>query len=133
MKARWALLGLALLLAGVGATTYEKRSVSKAFMRQKLIYSQGVMEGLTLEQFDLITKYGIKMRKMNLTNLFYVLESPGYMASLTNYQESIDRMLFAAAGKDLKSGTEAYQRIVESCVECHRTFRTAQRPKAQHP
>ena len=129
MKRKIVWLLVVLSLAGVGAATYEKRSASKSFMRQKLIYSQGVMEGLTLEQFDLVTKYGIKMRKMNLTNHFYVMGTPDYMSSLTNYQQSIDRMLFAAAGRDLNDTTQAYQRVVKSCVECHRSFRTVQRAR----
>jgi cytochrome c556 len=70
---------------------------------------------------------------MNLTNLFYVMETPGYMTSLTNYQKAIERMLLASTGKDLKEAATAYERVVESCVECHRTFRTTQRPKPVHP
>ena len=133
MKRRW--LSLAVLAFGlcvVAAATYEKRVTSKSFMRKKLIYSQGVLEGLTLEQFELVTKNGLKMRKMNLTNLFYAMETPSYMASLTNYQKATDRMLLASADKDLKKTTEAYHQVVESCIECHRIFRTIQRPKVSH-
>ena len=130
MKIRSLLLVLAVAAVGLAAATYENRATSKSFMREKLIYSQGVLEGLTLEQFDLVTKNGIKMRKMNLTNLFYVVETPMYMSSLTNYQKAIDQMLLASADKDLKKATEAYHRVVESCVECHRIFRTVQKVKA---
>ena len=126
-------LGLVLLLAGVGAATYERRSTSKSFMREKLIYTQGVLEGLTLEQFELVTKNGLKMRKMNLTNLFYVMEVPAYMSSLTNYQKATDQMLLASGDKDLKKATDAYHQVVASCVECHRSFRTIQRSKSTRP
>ena len=130
MKTHTFLLVLAVAAAGVAAVTYENRATSKSFMREKLVYSQGVLEGLTLERFDLVTKNGIKMRKMNLTNLFYVTETPDYMDSLTKYQKATDQMLLASGDKDLKKTTEAYHRVIESCVECHRIFRTVQKPKA---
>jgi hypothetical protein len=64
MKVRWSLpLIAAFGVCVVAATTYEKRATSKSFMREKLIYSQGVLEGLTLEQFELVTKNGLKYER----------------------------------------------------------------------
>lgn len=109
------------------AAPYEKRSVSRGYMRQKLAYSQGILEGLTLEKFDLVTKNAIRIRGMNLTNYWYWQKNPDYMGHLTNYQRNIDRLLNASTDKDLDKSTRAYQAVVQSCVECHRSFRTEQR------
>jgi len=126
-----------ILIAGIGmlalsfvvlAAPYEKRTVSRGYMRQKLAYSQGILEGLTLEKFDLVTKNAIRIRGMNLTNYWYWQTNRAYMGYITNYQQSIDRLLNASTDKDLDKSTRAYQAVVQSCVECHRHFRTEQRP-----
>lgn len=112
------------------AATYEKREFSRGYMRQKLAYSQGVLEGLTLEKFDLVTKNGIRIRNMKLTNMMYSLKQPGYMQHVTNYHRAVDQLLDASTEKDLARSTKAYQGVLQSCVECHRDYRTEQRKVA---
>lgn len=109
------------------AAPYEKRTVSRSYMRQKLAYSQGVLEGLTLEKFDLVTKNAISMRKMNLTNYWYWQTNRVYMGHITGYQQNIDRLLNASTDKDLDKSVRAYEAVLQNCVECHRHFRTEQR------
>jgi hypothetical protein len=121
------LIAVLALSCAVLAAPYEKRSVSRGYMRQKLTYSQGILEGLTLEQFDLVTKNAIRIRSMNLTNVWYWQKNPAYMGYVTNYQQSIARLVDASTDKDLDRSTRAYLAVVQNCVECHRHFRTAQR------
>lgn len=109
------------------AGTYEKREFTRGYMRQKLAYSQGVLEGLTLEKFDLVTKNGIRIRNMKLTNALYGVKNPLYMSHITNYHQAVDRLLDASTEKDLARSTKAYQGVIQSCVECHRDYRTEQR------
>ena len=109
------------------AATYEKREVSRAYMRQKLAYSQGVLEGLTLEKFDLVTKNAIRIRNMKLTNMMYGVRNQLYMSHITNYHQAVDRLLDASTQKDLARSTKAYQGVIQSCVECHHDYRTDQR------
>ena len=109
------------------AAPYEKREFSRNYMRQKLTYSQGIQEGLALENFDLLTKNAIRIRSMKLTNALYGVKNPLYMKHLTNYQHSVDRLLDASTDKDLARATKAYQGVIQSCVECHRDYRTDQR------
>jgi hypothetical protein len=124
------IIGMVALSFVVLAAPYEKRSVSRGYMRQKLAYSQGILEGLTLEKFDLVTKNAIRIRGMNLTNVWYWQKNPDYMGYLKNYQRNIDRLLNASTDKDLDKSTGAYQTVIQSCVECHRHFphRTATAP-----
>jgi hypothetical protein len=112
------------------AATFEKREFSRGYMRQKLAYSQGVLEGLALENFELVTKNGIRIRNMKLTNMLYSVKNPLYVKHLTNYQHSVDRLLDASTDKNLDRATRAYLGVLQSCVECHRDYRTDQH-KAQ--
>jgi len=129
MRTKTVIIGLAVAAAITFialAAPYEKRAVSRGYMRQKLAYSQSMLEGLTLEKFDLVTKNAIRMRGMNLTNLWYWQKNPQYMGHLTNYQQNIDRLLDASTDRDLVRATKAYQGVIQSCVDCHRDYRTEQ-------
>jgi len=114
----------------VAAETKPKRAATQAFMRQKLAYSQGVLEGLALEKFDLVSKNAIRMRDMTQSNHWFTFKQPDYLAHTTNYQKSIDALYMAAVDKNLDAATEAYTKVARNCVECHRVVRLEQRKNA---
>lgn len=124
---KWIIGGLMAAALVASAATWENRAFSRGYMRQKLAYSQGVLEGLTLENFEQVTKNGIRIRNMKLTNLMYSVKNPLYMNHVTNYHRAIDRLLDASTDKDLAGATKAYQGVIQSCIECHRDYRTDQR------
>jgi hypothetical protein len=108
-----------------------RETPTQHFMRKKLEYSNRVLEGIVLEKFDLISQNAIAMRKMNQTNAFWMLRNPEYLALITNFQNNLDTLYFAAGDKNLDAATEAYVKVTRSCIDCHRTFRLRQR--AEHP
>lgn len=113
-------------LLAMAATEEPRRPATQAFMRQKLAFSQGVLEGLTLEKFDLVSKNAILLRNMTQSNLWYRTRQVDYMKHTTNYQKSVDALYLSAVDKNLDAATEAYVRVSRSCVECHRLVRTEQ-------
>lgn len=119
-----------LVVSLVAAETKPKRAATQLFMRQKLTWSQGVIEGLALEKFDLVTKNAIRMRDMTRSNLWFSMRQPDYLTQTTNYQKSVDALFMAAADKNLEAATEAYTKVSRNCVECHRLLRTEQRKNA---
>ena len=119
---------IALGLSLVAAERKERRT--QPFMRQKLTYSQGVLEGLALERYDMIVSNASLLRNMNMTNSFLELHNPEYLQNISNFQTKVDGLIQAAKAKNLESSTEAYSAVVSSCVACHRGFRLEQLQKA---
>src|SRR6266576_2901810 len=103
----------------------------QGFMRQKLNYSQGVLEGLTLEKFDLVVTNAALLRDMNLTNVFSLTRNQDYLARSTNFIRSVDSLISAGKDQNLERATEAYTRVARSCIECHKLFRREQFLKSQ--
>ena len=124
-----AALGLSLFAAETGS----RRASSQAFMRQKLTWSQGILEGLTLEKFDVVSKNAIRMRDMTQSNQWFTMRQPDYLAHTTNYQKSVEALYMAAVDKKLDEATEAYIKVARNCVECHRLARLEQRKNAGKP
>ena len=103
---------------------------AQAFMRQKLGYSQGILEGLVLEKYELVVTNAALLRSMNLTNVYLQLGNPDYKTQITRFQDSVDALKKSAENKELWPAYENYNRVAQSCLECHQQFRRAQLLKA---
>jgi len=95
-------------------------------MRQKLVYAQGLLEGVTLDKFDLIITNATALRDMSATNAFLIVHNPDYLHQISNFQRNVDALTRAAKKKDPNGSLAAYQKVAQSCVDCHRYFRKAQ-------
>jgi hypothetical protein len=128
-------VGLAIIVAAVcglalASGMAEHRRSGRDFMRQKLAYSQGILEGITLEKYDLVISNAVFLRKMNLTNAFLELRNPTYLGSISNFQKSVNTLVLAAQDGNTESATEAYTMVARNCVACHQQFRREQFLKA---
>jgi hypothetical protein len=136
--ANWKWLGLA-VVTGAGlalvhaAGPDQRRIANQAFMRQKLVLSQGILEGLTLEKFSLVTGNALRLRNLSVSNVWTEVGSPDYRRNLTNFQASIDGLYTAAIDQNLDRATEAYAKVTRSCVECHRQVRLDQHLRTLAP
>jgi uncharacterized Fe-S radical SAM superfamily protein PflX len=123
---------LVVLLTFAFAWAAEKERPTKSFMRKKLTYSQGILEGLTLEKYDLVITNATLLRNMNFTNNFTKMSDPYYAKSIADFQTKVDVIIKSAKDKLLEGSTEAYTKMLESCVACHKECRVDQirRPKS---
>jgi cytochrome c556 len=129
MKRQLILLTLILTAATsvcVGGEPEQKLRPTQPFMRHKLDYARGILEGITLERFDLVVTNASWLRSMAVTNSFFMLGNEGYKAAGTNFQVRVDALLDAAKEKNPEAATEAYMRVVRGCIECHRQYRLDQ-------
>ena len=115
-------------LSQAGAEKRQQKLEQRAFMRQKLVYSQGILEGMALEKYELVSKNALHMRNMSKSNFWLSIKEVDYMRATTNFQKSIEALALAAADKQLDAVTEAYGQVAKNCVECHRIVRRDQRP-----
>lgn len=124
-------IGLGIILAALVSFSLvggpaRKESQTQAFMRKKLTYSQGILEGITLEKYTLVIRNAMLLRSMNLTNAYLAMGNPDYWQNITNFQGKVDGLVKAARDMNLENSTEAYSHLVGSCVNCHQEFRREQ-------
>jgi|ERR1051326_7391533 hypothetical protein len=129
MRKNWPGIGsvaaIAVVFCALGAWAQGKHP-TRDFMRQKVTYTQGIVEGLVTEKYGMVVTNATALRNMNLTNAFLALKNPSYVDGMTNFQGKVDELIKAANGKDLERSTDAYSQVVNSCVSCHKTFRREQ-------
>lgn len=116
---------LALLAAGVimSSAQNKKSRATKEFMRDKLELTQGILEGLAVENFDLILSRSQRLSAMSQEVGWKVFENPDYEQQSIAFRRNVDALTKAAKNKNLDGAMLAYVRATMSCVECHKYVR----------
>ena len=126
MKMKFVAILLTGLLAGglaVGLAQNKKSRATKEFMRDKLELAQGILEGLSVENYDLIVSRSQKLSAMSQQADWKVFENPDYEQQSIAFRRNVDALTKAAKNKNLDGATLAYVRVTMSCVECHKYVR----------
>jgi len=97
------------------------------FMRKKLDYAQGLIEGLTLEDYDQIAKSARALKILSQASEWEVPMIPNveqYLPYTTEFQTLCDALSENAREKDIDGATLAYVRLTLNCVNCHKYVRS---------
>ena len=115
----------AFLAAGLalGLAQGKKSRATKEFMRDKLELAQGILEGLSVENYDLIISRSQKLGAMSQEADWKVFENPDYEQQSLAFRRNVDALTKAARNKNLDGATLAYVRVTMSCAECHKYVR----------
>jgi hypothetical protein len=125
MKTRFLFaLGLATLV--FGALAGGKVSPTTIFMRQKLAYSQHIVEGIALEQYDQVITNGNRLWRMSVTNTWEVLKNPLYREKTVKFQTDVVALQDAARARNNADMLAAYAKVTSDCIDCHENFRRVQ-------
>ena len=118
-------VGLFCAAAGLWAAagqTQEPNDVGE-FMRLKLDHSKNVLEGLALEDFDLIAKNAQDMSLLSLAASWQVLQTPEYLQQSNEFRRTADALTKAAQDENLDGAALAYVELTMKCVNCHKYVR----------
>jgi len=123
---------LLLFVATIPGSAQQPNKVGE-FMRAKLTHSQKVLEGLALEDFDLIAKHSQEMSLLSQAATWQVLQTAEYRDRSTEFRRSSDALTEAAKKKNLEAAALAYVDVTMKCVNCHKYVRHVRMAKAEPP
>src|SRR4051794_14528854 len=120
-----AILVITLVLAGIslGLAQDRKSRATREFMRDKLENSQKILEGLALEDFDLISAKAKKLSAMSQEVSWHVFDNPDYAQQSAEFRKAVEGLGKAAERKNIDAATLAYMKVTMSCVDCHKLVR----------
>lgn len=98
---------------------------TKEVMRFKLHYAQGVLEGITMENFDLIATNALKLKNLSQQANWQIRQTPEYQRLTMQYAQNADALGKAAKDKNVDAATVAYFQMTVSCTTCHKYLRGA--------
>jgi len=134
MKEKWiSSVVLTTLVAGglfAADVAQKKMTTMQIFMRQKLGYSEKIVEGITLENYSLVISNAVQLRLMTQSNIWMELKNPAYLEKTDHFQADVTAMLDAAGASNTPVLLKAYTRVTADCVDCHQTLRIEQRARS---
>jgi hypothetical protein len=127
----FAVLGIAgIVFHGAHAEDAKKPKVEKpvnqelrAFMRTKLKASNQILEGLALEDTDLIQEGAKTLAEMSTVEKWRVSQDPMYRQFSTEFTRNANKLLEAAKERNIDRAALRWMDTTMSCIECHRFVR----------
>ena len=93
------------------------------FMRAKLAHSQNVLEGLAIEDYDLIDKGAQELSLASEDASWQVLQTEDYARQSADFRRSCDSLRKAAKSHNLDGAALAWMEVTMKCVQCHKVVR----------
>ena len=101
----------------------QRPPTTKEFMHDKLELAQRILEGVTLEDYDLLVTKATRLSAMSKEARWQAFQNPDYERYSAEFRRNVDALARAARDKNLDGATLGYVRMTISCVECHKFVR----------
>jgi hypothetical protein len=116
---RWsACLAILALSAWLAVEAYAQTPLAQ-LMRNKLLASQRLLEGIALAQFDKVSENASELIRLSHTSEFMVYKTPRYEVHANDFRRAAEQIVTKAKAKNIDGVTLAYTELTVSCVRCH--------------
>jgi hypothetical protein len=117
----FALAALALGWLGHGVSAVEQPKDN--LMKQKLVHSQQLLEGIALADFAKIEKNADDLISLSHKAAWRVLQTPDYTRYSDEFRRGCDGIIKMAKQKNIDGASLAYVQVTLTCVNCHKHVR----------
>lgn len=114
------LLGIALIHAG----DEPKADEPSIWMKQKLAYSQRILNGLATEDYEMISENATAMKGLSRIEGFVRSKTEGYRTQLKTFEFATSELIRNSEQENLDGATLAFTQMTISCVNCHKELRS---------
>jgi hypothetical protein len=97
------------------------------WMKNKLVFSQNILAGLTESDFDKIRKNAEAMNFLGYLEKWLRADMPAYKYQVSHFEFANHELIRQAKEKNLDGATLAYNQLTVSCVQCHKIVRDAKK------
>jgi len=101
-----------------------KKTPLQLFMRKKLEATQKILEGLVIEDFEMISQGAKQLKSISAAADFVVVKEAMYTQHADEFRRVVDRLEKQAREKRLDGAALANMDLTLSCIECHRFVRS---------
>jgi hypothetical protein len=115
-------VALMAVLAGSACGAEEEEKMS-FWMKKKLAYTEGILVGLTSEDFEAIGKNARSMNALGYFEKWVRAGSAEYSSQLKIFKNANERLIRMADEENLDGAALAYVQLTLSCVNCHKVVR----------
>ena len=120
---KYALLVLALFVAGAIANDVYAQMRLQRLMFEKLQAAQKLLEGIALGKTDQIERQADELIRISKTAEWLAQKAPRYEQFSNEFTRAAETIVRKAKAKNLDGATLAYFDLTMSCVRCHQHLR----------
>jgi cytochrome c556 len=132
-RARIVLTGVVLALlvpplsgdSGPGKIAPGSEPKLKELMRKKLQYAQKVLEGVAINNFNMIMDNADGLMQISKETEWQVLKTPRYEVQSNDFRRALESLQEKASQKNTDGVALGYVELTLSCVRCHKYVREA--------
>jgi hypothetical protein len=95
----------------------------RALMHKKLENSQKVLEGITTQDFKMISSRAAELIEVSKEAGWKVVKTPRYEAYSNDFRAEAEDLMKAAKEKNVDAAALAYVDLTLTCVKCHKYVR----------
>lgn len=93
------------------------------FMHLKLEHAQHVLEGIAIEDYEMIAKHSQQINLLTKDAMWQVIHTEAYLQFSDDFARSARRVTEAARDRNLDGAALAYMQLTLGCVNCHKYTR----------
>ncbi len=98
---------------------------TSVWMRKKMDYSQAILQGLAMGDFEEIRINGERMVLLNKVEGFVRRRNPRYKMHVREFENISNEIVEQAKQENLAGVTLAFNQLTVNCVNCHSSMRKA--------
>lgn len=106
-----------------GHTQDKPNPIVEGIMQRKLQYSQKLLEGIALNDFEKISDNATGLITISKQAEWMVLKTPAYELSSNEFRRAVTNVVDKAKEKNIDGVALAYVEVTLSCVRCHKHVR----------
>lgn len=97
-----------------------------ALMRMKLEKAKQILEGLSLEDYELVEKSAKELNLYSMESGWNAIQTNEYAMQSRDFRRACEVIVAAANEKDINRAALGYVALTVRCVECHSYMRQQQ-------
>ncbi len=101
------------------------------WMRKKMDYSQAILKGLAMGDFEAIEVSAAQMYRLNKVEGFIRRRNPRYTMYVREFERISNELVEQAKEENLAGVTLTFNQMTVNCVNCHREMRKAETKAAK--
>lgn len=101
----------------------ENTIARRDFMRTKLMYSQNMLEGLTLGDFAQIDGAIEDMKQVTKGSAWVSIDNDQYRKLTADFETALERLERSADSENVEATSLRFYQMSTSCIDCHQHIR----------
>jgi hypothetical protein len=89
------------------------------FMRTKLLFTQNIFEGLTIREFDLVSRGIRELESVLGAEQWVTIDNDDYQRLVEEFRVALERLKKASESKNIEASAFRFYEMSTRCIDCH--------------